>query len=480
MAVLMPQRPQVGNFAAKHCIILSGAKDLITVEQGSIFEINAISTLIRSFTPLRMIAVSTDFFLSHMPDVEIMTIGDELLYGQVIDTNSAFMGQELARIGLRVRQISSVSDRADEIVEALNQARTRAGVVLITGGLGPTKDDLTKHVLARYFGTELVEHTPTLRHVEDIFRRFGRPMLDVNREQALVPANCEVLHNAVGTAPGMWFEDQGTVFVSMPGVPFEMKKLMTDEVLPRLQQRFQLPPIEHLVVMTSGLGESFLAEKIADWEAALPANFKLAYLPSLGSVRLRLTATDDGLPDLRGRMEALLPALRERIGAYIFAESEVSLEAALGAILGERGLTLGTAESCTGGYVAHKLTSVAGSSSYFLGSIIAYHNDVKMKQLGVSPDTLAQYGAVSEPTVREMAEGARQHLGVDVALATSGIAGPGGGSEEKPVGTMCIAVADAQGTVTQKFTMDRGRQINIEYTAQAVLNLLRQRLAGQV
>jgi nicotinamide-nucleotide amidase len=197
-------------------------------------------------------------------------------------------------------------------------------------------------------------------------------------------------------------------------------------------------------------------------------------------VRLRLTATDDGLPDLRGRMEALLPALRERIGAYIFAESEVSLEAALGAILGERGLTLGTAESCTGGYVAHKLTSVAGSSSYFLGSIIAYHNDVKMKQLGVSPDTLAQYGAVSEPTVREMAEGARQHLGVDVALATSGIAGPGGGSEEKPVGTMCIAVADAQGTVTQKFTMDRGRQINIEYTAQAVLNLLRQRLAGQV
>ncbi|WP_375418040.1 competence/damage-inducible protein A [uncultured Hymenobacter sp.] len=413
-----------------------------------------------------------------MPDVEIMTIGDELLYGQVVDTNSAFMGQELGKIGLRVRQISSVSDRADEIVAALDQARQRAQIVLMTGGLGPTKDDLTKHVLARYFGAELVEHAPTLRHVEDIFRRFGRPMLDVNRQQALVPAGCEVLHNAVGTAPGMWFEDGGTVFVSMPGVPFEMKKLMSDEVLPRLQKRFQLAPIEHLVVMTAGLGESFLAEKIADWEAALPPNFKLAYLPSLGSVRLRLTAAADGLPDLRSRLEAQLPALRERLGEYIFAVGEVPLEAAIGKLLKEQNLTLGTAESCTGGYVASKLTSVAGASAYFLGSVIAYHNDVKIKQLGVRPETLAAHGAVSEATVREMAEGARQHLGVDVALATSGIAGPGGGSEQKPVGTMCLAVADAQGTVSRQFTMDRGRQINIEYTTQAVLNLLRQRLTG--
>ena len=415
-----------------------------------------------------------------MPDVEIMTIGDELLYGQVVDTNSAFMGQELGKIGLRVRQISSVSDRANEIVEALNQARRRAEVVLITGGLGPTKDDLTKHVLARYFGADLVEHEPTLRHVEVIFRRFGRPLLDVNRQQALVPANCEVLYNAVGTAPGMWFEDQGTVFVSMPGVPFEMKKLMSDEVLPRLKSRFALPPIEHLVVMTTGLGESFLAEKIADWEAALPANFRLAYLPSLGSVRLRLTAADDGQPGLRGRLEALLPALRKRIGEYMFAEKETKLEATIGELLKQKSLTLGTAESCTGGYVASKLTSVAGSSAYFLGSIVAYHNNVKMKQLGVNPDTLAAHGAVSEPTVREMAEGARRQLGVDVAIATSGIAGPGGGSDEKPVGTMCIAVADAQGTVSKRFVMDRGRQINIEYTTQVVLNLLWQRLVGQL
>jgi nicotinamide-nucleotide amidase len=414
--------------------------------------------------------------MPQLPDVEIMTIGDELLYGQVIDTNSAFMGQELAKIGLRVRQISSVSDRANEIVAALDQARQRAQVVLITGGLGPTKDDLTKHVLARYFGSELVLHEPTLAHVEEIFQRFKRPMLDVNRQQALVPANCEVVFNAVGTAPGMWFEDQGTVFVSMPGVPHEMKYLMTEGVLPRLQQQFQVKPIEHIVVQTVGLGESFLAEQIADWEAALPPNFKLAYLPYLGGVRLRLTGSDDGQPNLRQRMEALLPELRARLGEHLFAEGEIKLEEAVGQLLLARGLTLGTAESCTGGLLAHKITSVPGSSAYFRGSIIAYHNDIKTRELGVLPATLAAHGAVSEETVREMAEGARARLGVDVALATSGIAGPDGGTPEKPVGTICIAYADAHGTVSRRFTFSRGRQLNVEYTVTMALNLLRQNL----
>ncbi|MFD1467252.1 competence/damage-inducible protein A [Hymenobacter caeli] len=412
------------------------------------------------------------------PDVEIMTIGDELLYGQVIDTNSAFMGQELAKIGLRVRQISSVSDRADEIVGALDQARQRARVVLITGGLGPTKDDLTKHVLTRYFGSELVMHEPTLAHVTEFFRRYNRPMLDVNRQQALVPAGCQVLFNAVGTAPGMWFEDQDTVFVSMPGVPFEMKKLMSDEVLPRLRERFALAPIEHVVVMTVGLGESYLAEKIADWEDALPPNLKLAYLPSLGAVRLRLTGSDDGQPDLPGRMRALLPALRERIGSYIFAETETTLEAAIGQLLLAKGLTLATAESCTGGLVAHRLTGVPGSSGYFRGSVVAYHNDIKTSELNVPTETLATSGAVSEATVRAMAEGARQRLGADVAVATSGIAGPGGGTPDKPVGTICFAVADAQGTVSKQISFDRGRDLNITYTAQATLALLWQRLTG--
>ena len=411
-------------------------------------------------------------------DVEIMTIGDELLYGQVVDTNSAFMGQQLGRLGLRVRQITSVSDRADELVAALDQARQRAKVILMTGGLGPTKDDLTKHVLARYFGRELVLHEPTLRHVEEIFKRFNRPMLDVNRQQAMVPAGTEVLHNAVGTAPGMWLEDGDTVFISMPGVPFEMKRLMTDQVLPRLQDKFQLAPIEHVVVMTAGLGESFLAEKIKDWENALPPNVKLAYLPSLGSVRLRLTGTADGQPDLRGRMLALLPALRERIGSYIFAEEDSPLEVVIGQLLKAKNWQLGTAESCTGGSVAARITSVPGSSAYFRGSVVAYDNDLKESLLGVNTETLGQHGAVSEPTVREMAEGARARLGCDVALATSGIAGPGGGTPLKPVGTICIACATPAGTVSRQINIDRGRQTNIEYTTQAVLILLWQQLAG--
>ena len=408
-----------------------------------------------------------------IPDVEIMTIGDELLYGQVIDTNSAFMGQELGKLGLRVRQITSVSDKADEIVAALDQARQRAQVVLMTGGLGPTKDDLTKHVLARYFGAELVLHEPTLRHVEGIFARYNRPMLEVNRQQALVPANCTVLHNALGTAPGMWFEDQGTVFVSMPGVPFEMKGLMTDEVLPRLLQHFQTPAIEHVVVQTVGLGESFLAQRIEAWETALPTNIKLAYLPSLGGVRLRLTGHDDGQPDLRARMEALLPELHTLLGDHIFAVGETNLETAVGTLLAERGLTVGTAESCTGGLLAHRLTSVPGSSRYYQGSIIAYSNEVKMQELGVTPETLAAHGAVSEAAVAEMAEGLRRRLDVDVALATSGIAGPDGGTDTKPVGTICIAYADARHTVTRQISFNRGRQLNLEYTTTAALNLLR-------
>ena len=411
-------------------------------------------------------------------DVEIMTIGDELLYGQVVDTNSAFMGQQLGRLGLRVRQITSVSDRADEIVAALDQARQRVRVILTTGGLGPTKDDLTKHVLARYFGRELVLHEPTLHHVEEIFRRFGRPMLDVNRQQALVPAGTQVLHNAVGTAPGMWLEDQGTVFISLPGVPFEMKRLMQDEVLPRLQSQFNLAPIEHVVVMTAGLGESFLAEKIQEWEAALPPNVKLAYLPSLGSVRLRLTGQPDGQPDLRGRMLALLPELRARIGSYIFAEEDSPLEVVVGQLLQAQGWQLGTAESCTGGAVAQRLTSVPGSSAYFRGSVVAYDNDLKESLLGVNAETLGTHGAVSEATVREMAEGARARLGCDVALATSGIAGPGGGTPLKPVGTIFIACATPSGTASRQLSIDRGRQTNIDYTTQAALILLWQQLAG--
>lgn len=412
-----------------------------------------------------------------VPNAEIITIGDELLYGQVIDTNSAFLGQELGKLGIRVRQISSVSDQAEEIVQALDAARQRATLVLITGGLGPTKDDLTKHILTEYFGTELVLHEPSLRDVEGIFARYNRPMLEVNRQQAFLPASCTPIRNVMGTAPGMWFEDRGVVFVSMPGVPFEMKRMMTDIVLPKLKEHFHTPAIEHVVIQTVGLGESFLAERISDWEDALPANIRLAYLPYVGGVRLRLTGTDDGQPNLRERMRALLPALREKLGQHIFAEGEVTLEAAVGELLRERGLTVGTAESCTGGYVAHKLTSVPGSSAYFKGSIIAYDNNIKINYLNIKPESLAAYGAVSETVVREMAEGLRQHLQVDVAIATSGIAGPDGGTPDKPVGTIWIAYADAHRTVSRLLNFNRGRQLNIEYTTTVVLDMLRTHLA---
>ena len=411
--------------------------------------------------------------------VELLTIGDELLYGQVVNTNAAWMGTELGLRGLRVVQITSVSDDAAAIVAALDAARTRAQAVLITGGLGPTKDDLTKHVLAKYFDSELVLHEPTLRHVEGIFARFNRPMLDVNRAQALVPAACDVVPNPLGTAPGMWFDDGQTVFVSMPGVPFEMKRMMTDTVLPRLVVRFNPPALRHRVVQTVGLGESFLAQRISAWEDGLPAHLKLAYLPNMGQVRLRLTGllpagmTADALD---AEMEDRIAALRPLIAEYLFAEGEVLLEAAVGQLLTARNLTIGTAESCTGGYVAHRLTSVAGSSAYFRGAVVAYDNAVKTDLLHVPAAVIEQHGAVSEEVVRAMADGARRTLGCDVALATSGVAGPGGGTEAKPVGTICIAVADAAGTVSRQFSFDRGRELNIQYTTVQILDLLRRRL----
>ena len=414
---------------------------------------------------------------------ELLTIGDELLYGQVVNTNAAWMGTELGERGVRMVQITSVSDDAEAIVAALDAARTRANAVLITGGLGPTKDDLTKHVLARYFGAELVLHEPTLRHVEDIFQRFNRPMLAVNRAQALVPANCEVVPNPLGTAPGMWFDDGGVVFVSMPGVPFEMKRMMTDTVLPRLTARFQPPALRHRVVQIVGLGESFAAERISTWEDSLPAYLKLAYLPGMWQLRLRLTGL---LPDgmtadaLDAEMAERIAALYPLIGEFIFAEGEVTLEEAVGKLLSENALTIGTAESCTGGYVAYRLTSVPGASAYVRGGIVAYDDAIKQSALGVRPETLATYGAVSEETVREMAEGARRALNCDIAIATSGIAGPGGGTPDKPVGTICIGLSDAAGIISRRFSFDRGRALNIEYTTVQVLELVRRRVAELV
>ncbi|MCC9136254.1 competence/damage-inducible protein A [Pontibacter silvestris] len=411
---------------------------------------------------------------------EIITIGDEILYGQIVDTNSAWMGMELTKIGIKVKQITSVSDSAAHIIEALDNAKTRADIMLITGGLGPTKDDLTKNILTAYFNTELKLHEPSLEDVKAIFSRRGIEVSELNRQQAFLPAACTPVRNILGTAPGMWFEEEGKIFVSMPGVPFEMKRMMTDIVLPKLQEHFKTPQIIHKVVQTAGVPESTLADTIEQWELTLPPHIRLAYLPHLGGVRLRLTGQGDNEEALEKELQQQVDILSQIIPDYIFAYGEVKLEEAVGQLLKTQKLTIATAESCTGGLLAHKFTSVPGSSAYYIGSVIAYHNHVKTEQLGVKPDTLAQYGAVSEDTVRQMAEGIRMKFNTDIGVATSGIAGPDGGTPDKPVGTIWIAYADKDKTVTKLLSYNKDRILNIEYTTIAVLNLMRQSLLATV
>jgi len=409
-------------------------------------------------------------------NAEIITIGDEILYGQIVDTNSAWMGTELTRIGIKVKQITSISDSPAHIVAALDDARPRADIILITGGLGPTKDDLTKTVLTGYFKTKLKLHEPSLADVTEIFKVRGLEVSELNRQQAFLPEKCTPVRNVLGTAPGMWFEEDGKVFVSMPGVPFEMKRMMTDIVLPQLKAHFKTPEIIHKVIQTFGIPESTLSDTLEVWELNLPEHLKLAYLPHLGGVRLRLTGMATDVAPLEKEMDEQVRHLTQLIPKYIFAYGEVSLEEAIGNLLKERKLTIATAESCTGGYLAHKLTSIPGSSVYFMGGVIAYDNQVKLNQLGIKPETLEQHGAVSEATVREMAENVRKKLNASIGVATSGIAGPDGGSAEKPVGTIWIACSDAQGTTAKLLHFNKNRMLNIEYTAMAALNMIRQRL----
>ncbi len=411
---------------------------------------------------------------------EIITIGDEILFGQIVDTNSAWMGTELTNIGVRVKQITSISDNPDHIVQALDDAKTRADIILITGGLGPTKDDLTKHVLTAYFHTTLKLHEPSLADVTAIFSSRGREVSELNRQQAFLPESCVPIRNVLGTAPGMWFEQQGKVFVSMPGVPYEMKRMMTDIVLPRLRETFDTPCIIHKVVQTVGMPESTLAERLDEWETNLPPHLKLAYLPHLGAVRLRLTGTGPDAVQLEKELQAEIDKLAAIIPKNIYAYGEIKIEEMIGQLLMARGLTIATAESCTGGLLAHKITSISGSSAYYQGSVIAYHNAVKVRELQVKEETLEQYGAVSEATVREMAENVRLKFGTDIGVATSGIAGPDGGTPDKPVGTIWIAYADKDRTVAKLLNYNKDRLLNIEYTANAVLNLVRQSLTAAV
>lgn len=407
---------------------------------------------------------------------EIITIGDEILYGQVVDTNSAWIGAELGRIGVRLKQISSVTDDASDITKALEEALSRADLVLITGGLGPTKDDITKKTLADYFQSELILDEQSLQDVINLFKNRDRPLSEINRQQAFLPANCQPIRNVIGTAPGMWFDHKGKTVVSMPGVPYEMKRMMTDTVLPKILASFKLPVIIHKVIQTIGIGESFLAEILTDWENALPENIKLAYLPHLAGVRLRITGHGTDADELEDQLLKELSSVSTLISKFIYAYGEVTLEETIGMLLNARNMTISTAESCTGGYVAHKLTSIPGSSMYYMGSILAYDNDIKIKHLHVKPETIKQHGAVSEAVVREMAENVRKIMGTDIGIATSGIAGPDGGTEDKPVGTLCIAYADGTKTASKKLFFNKDRELNIEFTALTLLNLVRQSL----
>jgi nicotinamide-nucleotide amidase len=404
---------------------------------------------------------------------ELLTIGDEILYGQIVDTNSQWMSVELDKVGIKVIRKTTVGDVESEILTAFAEAEKRADIILITGGLGPTSDDLTKPLLAKYFNCELKINEEALKEVTEFFKSRGRELTEINRQQAALPTACEKITNPNGTAPGMWFEKNGKIFMSMPGVPHEMKKMMTDSVIPKLKQTFKTPFIYHKVIRTIGLGESFLAEKISDWEKALPDHVKLAYLPSLGEVKLRLTSFGDSNEKIESEVNDLTEKLNTRIGQFIFGYGDDAIEVVIGNTLREKKLTLSVAESCTGGYLSHLITSVPGSSDYFLGSMIPYSYEVKMRQLGVKPETLEKYGAVSEPTISEMASVVRARFNTDIGVATSGIAGPGGATPDKPVGTVWIAYSDKHQTVTKKLQLSKDRAINIRMASVAVLNLIR-------
>ncbi len=404
----------------------------------------------------------------------LITIGDELLIGQTIDTNSAWMGQQLNALGVWVKERIAIGDQASFITETLDAKWQEADLFLLTGGLGPTKDDLTKKTLADYFGGELVVDEQVLKHVTDFFVKRGRPMLERNSEQALVPNNCSVLFNAQGTAPGMLWEKDGKMVVAMPGVPFEMKHLMETHVLPKIAALSDTQ-VMHRTLVTAGIGESFLAELIHDWEEALPSNIKLAYLPSLGMVKLRLTIRGKRNEELQTPLEREFEKLQSLVKAHLMCIGDYSPEQALGKVLLEKNATVAFAESCTGGLIQSKMISIAGSSAYVRGGVVAYHNDLKQSMLGVSEQILNQDGAVSEACVRAMCLGVMERLQSDYGISVSGIAGPSGGSPEKPVGTVWVAVGErASGKVLSKcysFRLDRMKNIELTYVS-AIMQLM--------
>ncbi len=419
-----------------------------------------------------------------MNNASIITIGDELLIGQVIDTNSAWMAQQLNKAGIVVKRRVAVGDVWDEIWNALDEEQKHADIILITGGLGPTADDITKPLLCSYFSGEMIVNDAVQQHIINIFTKLKRPIIDRNLKQAEVPNTCTVLFNERGTAPGMWFtkphlaspngEVKEKIFVSLPGVPFEMQGLMTEEVIPKLLKQFNFPHIVHRTLLTAGVGESFLAELIKDFEEALPPQIKLAYLPNHSMVRLRLSTSGNNKTEIENEVDKQFVTLQHLVKEYLVTNEDEPIEKVVAKLLLKNNKTIGTAESCTGGYISHLITAMAGSSAYYKGSVIAYAYDAKENLLSVDKNELETKGAVSESVVTQMTKGAIKNLNVDYAIAVSGIMGPGGQTPDKPVGTVWIGVGNTAEIVTQKVHFRFDRQRNIILTATTALNMLRQ------
>jgi nicotinamide-nucleotide amidase len=408
---------------------------------------------------------------------EIISIGDELLIGQTINTNASWIGQECSKMGIRVVRVTTISDDDSEIVSAVDAAFNHANVIFVTGGLGPTKDDITKHTLARYFETELVRHEPTLKQIEDFFNRRNRPMLDVNIHQADLPASCVILPNPIGTAAGMWFEKMGKVLVSMPGVPYEMKGIMTNEVFPKLKDKYKLQAIYHRTVMTQGIGESFLADQITDWENRVrEAGLSLAYLPSPGMVKLRLTSYEG--ESRSAEIDQFFKELVEQYPRYVYGKEDESIVHTISKLFIQSSKSLGTVESCTGGSIAQQIISIPGASTFFKGSLVTYTNQLKHEIVDVDSEVLQQKGAVCQEVVEQMAVNGRVKLGVDYCISTSGIAGPDGGTETIPVGTVWIAIAFNDGVLSRQFSFGDNRERTIQMAVLSSMNMLRCQLLG--
>jgi len=414
-----------------------------------------------------------------MSKAVILTIGDELLIGQTVDTNSAWMGEKLSSLGIEIIEKIAISDSIEGIISGLDRALEKGDVVLITGGLGPTKDDITKKVMADYFGMKMVFHEPTYDRIKKLFERWGRSTTEAHKEQCYMPDGIEILENKMGTAPGMLFKHEGKPLISMPGVPYEMKYIMEHSVIPFLKNNFVSQAIFHHTILTAGEGESRIALQIESVVDRFPDHISIAYLPNLGSVKLRLSAKGKNKGVIEKEVLVFAKEIENILGDLVYGHGKETLSSTIGKIALEKGLSIGTAESCTGGMVSSKIIQTPGSSVYFRGAITTYSNELKNRILGVKMDTLNTYGAVSEQTVREMVLGANNHLGVDVSVAVSGIAGPSGGSEEKPVGTVWIACGNESKMDTLKIRAGKNREKNIEYASNYALNVLRKFLKAQ-